>query len=72
LKKTEVTVGFQKSFLHEVRSIHLALQSAANLEPGQQSKIVPVQLQQGPQRGITARPCFLDYLFEIHIRLLLE
>ena len=51
----KITLGFQEGLLDQVRGIDLALQPAADLQPGQQRQIPAIALQQLAQGGAMTR-----------------
>jgi hypothetical protein len=51
----EMAVGLQERVLDQIIGIDLALQAAANLQPGQECQVVVVQLQEPAQGRTTSR-----------------
>ena len=59
-KSGELAVRFHESFLHHVSRVRLALQSPADLYPGQQREVVRIVFEQPPQRALVARARFIE------------
>ena len=65
LKGRELTVGFQKRFLNDVRRINLTLQATSNFDLSQQPEITLIGFKQLSKRRAISRASFVNQATKI-------